>query len=209
MRAGFFWQVGHTLSRADRAAKRAALSTHPSPQEGGKISPLDLSAPVHHCQTGGGFGSQYQPEVYPDANLYPQEGSSSDDNTSKTGGASQPDALFSKQEGTPNDEITYQKYWSSPNPIITLSDQELERDKVEHGDEDTDNNHIPTPPTGYPHPTNSPQTWYLRPTHFPDLEPLYQKRLNTQRRVKSSSRRKQNINKLLMTMYLIVQEKLR
>ena len=50
VRVGFFWQEGHTLSCIDRAAKYAALSTHPSPKEGGKHSCLDPLAPGRHSQ---------------------------------------------------------------------------------------------------------------------------------------------------------------
>ena len=66
-------------------------------------------------------------------------------------------------------------------------------DTVYHGDEDTDNNQIPPPPTGYPRPTHPPPTWYPRPTHLPDLEKLAQDIANTQIRVRRSSIRKKRI----------------
>ena len=96
VRLGFVRQEGHTLSRADRAAKRAALSTHPSPQEGGKRDLLYPSAPCCHSQPEGDSSSQYQQEGELDAHLSPQEGSSSDDIPSQLGGASQLDAHFSQ-----------------------------------------------------------------------------------------------------------------
>ena len=83
VRLGFVRQEGHTLSRADRAAKRAALSTHPSPQEGGKRDLLYPSAPGCHSQPEGDSSSQYQQEGELDAHFSPQEVASSDDNPSQ------------------------------------------------------------------------------------------------------------------------------
>ena len=99
VRAGFVRRAGHTLSRADRATKRASLSTHTSTQEGGKFACLDPLAPGRHSQKEGN----------PDAHFYQKEGASSDENSFKPGGASQPYAYFSQQEGASNDEIPYQQ----------------------------------------------------------------------------------------------------
>ena len=85
--SGIFWRAVHTISRSHRAAKHAALSTHNYPQEGGKLSLLDPSAPSRH----------YQQEGYPDTHFSPQEGESSDENPSKSGGVSQPDVHFSQK----------------------------------------------------------------------------------------------------------------
>ena len=73
---------------------------------------------------------------------------------------------------------------------MILSDQEVERDTFEHGDEDIENSQRPTPPTGYPHPTHPPPTWYPHPTHLLDLEQLDQDIVNNQRRVIRSYRSK-------------------
>ena len=53
VRVGFFRQAGHIIIRAYRSVKRAALSTHPYQQEGGKRDCLDPSSPSHHSQPGG------------------------------------------------------------------------------------------------------------------------------------------------------------
>ena len=108
-RAIFVLRSGYTLSCGNRAANREALSTHPSPQEGGKCAFLDTSAPGLHYQPEGYSGRHYQQEGDPDANFSPQEGSSSDENTSQPGGASQPDARLSQQEGSSNDDIPSQQ----------------------------------------------------------------------------------------------------
>ena len=110
------------------------------------------------------------------------------------------------KRGHPNDDIPSQQEGAFPNHIIILYDQKLERDTVEHVDEDTDNNQIPPPLTGYPRPTHPPPTWYPRPTHRPYLEQLYQYIVNTNIRVIRSFRRKQNIYKILMTMSSIFQD---
>ena len=70
-------------------------------------------------------------------------------------------------------------------------------DTVRHGDEDTDNKQLPPPPTGYPH-----------PTHCADLEQLAQDIENTQIRVRRSYRKKQDINKILINISSIVQDKI-
>ena len=80
---------------------------------------------------------------------------------------------------------------------------------VEHGDEDTENNQIPPPPTGCPRPTHPPPTWYPCPSHRPDLEELAQDILNTQSRGRRLSRRKNKTDNILMTMSSIVQDKIR
>ena len=72
MKAGFFQIAGHTLSCADKAAKRAALSTNIYQQEGGKRARLDISAPVRHSQPEVDPGCHSQQEGYPDAHLFPQ-----------------------------------------------------------------------------------------------------------------------------------------
>ena len=92
----FVHQEVHTLSRTDRAAKRASLSTNTSQKEGCKHSCLALSAPGCHSQPEGDPGIHSQQEGNLDAHLYPQEGSSSDDIPSQLGGASQLDAHFSQ-----------------------------------------------------------------------------------------------------------------
>ena len=170
MRVLFFQQARHTLSRSDREAKREALPTHPSPQEGGKYSWLDILSPGPHSQQEGD----------PDAHFYPKEGASSDENPSQPGGASQPDAHLSQQEEASNDDIPYQQEVSSPNPIIILSDQEGESDTVENCDKYTNKSQLTPPPTGYLRPTHTPPTWYSRPTHRQDLEQLSQYIVNTQ-----------------------------
>ena len=91
-RVRFVWLAGHNLSRADRLSKCAALSTHPSTQEGGKRACLDPSATGCHSQLERDSGCHFQQDGDPDAHLSPQEGSSSDDNPSQPGGASQTDA---------------------------------------------------------------------------------------------------------------------
>ena len=47
--------------------------------------------------------------------------------------------------------------------------QEAEKDIVEHGDEEIDNNQLPPLKTGYPRPTRPLPTWYPRQNNFPDL----------------------------------------
>ena len=99
MRAEFVWREGHTLSCSDRSSKRAALYTHPSPQEGVKRTCLDPYAPGRHSQPYGDSGRHSQKYGYPDAHFSPQEGASSDDNPCQLGGSYQIDAHFSQQEG--------------------------------------------------------------------------------------------------------------
>ena len=106
--------MGHILSRADRAAKCAAISTYPYPQEGGKRTRLDPSSPGCQSQLEGDSGCNSQLEGDLDAHFYPQEGASSDENPSQSGGASQPDAHLSQQEGASNDDIPTQQYGASP-----------------------------------------------------------------------------------------------
>ena len=95
VRTVFVWQEGHTLSRADRADTLSSLSSHPCPQKGGKRARLDPSASGRHSQPEGDSGSHSQKEVDPDVHISPQEGASSDNNTSQPGGAYQPDTIFS------------------------------------------------------------------------------------------------------------------
>ena len=102
----------------------AALSNHPSPQEGGKSDILDPFSLVCHSQPEGDSGCHSQQEGYPDAHFSPQEGASSDENTSQPGGAYQPDAHFYQQEGASNDGIPSQQEGPHPKPIILISDQE-------------------------------------------------------------------------------------
>ena len=158
MRAGFIRRAGHSISSADRAAKRVALYINPSQQEEEKSFFLDPSSHGRHSRPEGDTGRHSQQEVDPDSHFSPQEVAYSDDIPSQPGGASQPDAHLYQQEGASKNDITSQQEGASPNPITILSDQEGERDTVEHGDEDTDNNQLPPQPT-----------WYPRPTHFPDL----------------------------------------
>ena len=95
MRAGFFQRLGQILSRVDRLAERASLSTHPSSKEKVKHARLDPSSPGRQSKSDGDSGRQYQQEGDLDAHFSPQEGLSSDYNPSKPGGAIQPDSHIS------------------------------------------------------------------------------------------------------------------
>ena len=78
-----------------------------------------------------------------------------------------------------------------------------------HGDEETNNNQLPPPPNGYPLLAHTPPTCYPRPTNLTDTEQLAQYILNNNIRSRISSIRKQNIDKLLITMSSIVQDTIR
>ena len=97
MRSLLVQLAGHILSCADRAAKRVALYTNTSQQEGGKRDCLDPSTPDYHSQSERDSDHHSQQEGDHDAHLFPQEGASSDDNTSQPGGAFQLDVYFSQK----------------------------------------------------------------------------------------------------------------
>ena len=201
--------IRNALSSADREYNHAAISTHPYPQEGGKCDRLDPLAPGCHSQPERDSGLHSQKQGYPDVHLSPQEEASIYDSPSQPGVSSQPDTHFSQQQGESNDDITYQQQGGPPKPIMILSDQQVERDTVQRGDEDTAKSQLPPPPTRYPRPTHPPPTWYPRLTHCPYLEQLDQNIADTQIRFRISSRKKQEIEKLLMAMLSIFQDTIR
>ena len=109
MRSLFIQLAGHTLSCADRAAKRVSLYTNTSKQEGGGRDRLDPSTPGYNYQSERDIGHHYQQEGDPDAHLFPQEGASIDDNISHPGGTFRLDAYLYQKYIASNDDIPYQQ----------------------------------------------------------------------------------------------------